>query len=470
MINLFDHAYPYLDEHELNLDWLIAKMKELKIEFDEFKVVNNITFSGQWDITKQYPAWTIVSDNNIGYVSLQPVPVGVVLTNGDYWVEVIDYTAQIAGLESRVIALEGDMLTVQGDITSINGQITNINNDLSLLMNRKFLFIGDSYDSTNRGTTGWSAKAASYLGLTLGTDYFKSSAGSKGFIGDTTQPGDQTFLGLLNAMDGVITDKDKITDIVVEGGCNDVKWAYTTYNDLVAAVATFITTAKSKYQNARIWIGCNGYEFTHEFAHHALELIEAYKTCVKSGAIYMNGLEYIMHNTKIGFGDGIHPNQNGEDLIGQATANLLTGKLWHTEYSFWTHVTSNTGWSLTWTNVGGTPLCWTLTDDNVSLLADNTFTINASTPFTLPDFNNYFAEVGILDDVCCRGNENGDLAVTIPAYVNTTSSQRYPVSLTIGFREGKLYITAVNMTGSSITNCNNFLVGRFNAIGRTLKN
>ena len=71
---------PWSNFHELNLDWLIARMKELQIQFDEFVVVNHITFSGQWDITKQYPAWTIVSDNNIGYVSIQPVPVGVVLT------------------------------------------------------------------------------------------------------------------------------------------------------------------------------------------------------------------------------------------------------------------------------------------------------------------------------------------------------------------------------------------------------
>lgn len=98
--------YPYTNFHEMNLDWIIEQVKKLGIQFDEFKVINQITFSGAWDITEQYPAWTIVSDNNIGYISIVPVPAGVTLDNGDYWREVIDYTAQIAGLQDRVVTLE----------------------------------------------------------------------------------------------------------------------------------------------------------------------------------------------------------------------------------------------------------------------------------------------------------------------------------------------------------------------------
>ena len=101
MNNLFNHAYPYLDEHELNLDWLIAKMKELNIRMDEFEVINSITFSGSWDITKQYPAWTIVDDGGMGYVSIQPVPAGILIGNTNYWRLIADYSVIIADKEHR---------------------------------------------------------------------------------------------------------------------------------------------------------------------------------------------------------------------------------------------------------------------------------------------------------------------------------------------------------------------------------
>lgn len=148
----FFNKYPYSDIHELNLDWILAKIKELNIAFEEFKVVNNITFSGQWDITKQYPAWTIVSDNNIGYVSQQPVPAGVVLTNTDYWVEVIDYTAQIAGLQQRVVDLENSKVLYYETVADMIAD-TDITED-------NIMITSGYYTALDGGASVYKAKAA----------------------------------------------------------------------------------------------------------------------------------------------------------------------------------------------------------------------------------------------------------------------------------------------------------------------
>lgn len=226
----FFNKYPYLDEHELNLDWLIAKMRSLEIKFDEFKVVNNITFSGEWDITKQYPAWTIVSDNNIGYVSLQPVPAGITLSNGDYWVEVIDYTAQIAGLQSRVVALENDVADIQ--------------DDLSPLINRKFLFVGDSFGEV---ANGWIDTIITMMVLTP-SDYYRYAEGGIGFV----NPGNNTGVAIESALStyiGTLTQDeiDSITDIIVVMGENDTQAAH--ISSLSAAVESFCVYLYGTFKN-----------------------------------------------------------------------------------------------------------------------------------------------------------------------------------------------------------------------------
>ena len=96
-MGLFDH-FPYTNVHELNLDWVLSMMKALEAEWEAFTAGNSLTFADPMlhDVTKTYAKNTIVLDD-IGnaYVSLQAVPVGVGLQNGDYWLMVFDYEAFI---------------------------------------------------------------------------------------------------------------------------------------------------------------------------------------------------------------------------------------------------------------------------------------------------------------------------------------------------------------------------------------
>ena len=250
MENLFNHAYPYLDEHELNLDWLIAKMKELNIKFDEFKVVNNITFSGQWDITKQYPAWTIVNDNNIGYVSIQPVPAGIVLTNSDYWVEVIDYSAQIAGLQNRVIALENTV----GDASSGLVHDVDVLEDITdRLDNKYYLLIGDSYgkgyDPDSAILKGWCGYTKDLIEANGGRCYYSATIG-----GGYATPGKQWIDGLRAELDD-IPDKDKITDVVILGGANDQASNGVTSAMLKPAISDMFTFLRTNFPKASLYTG-----------------------------------------------------------------------------------------------------------------------------------------------------------------------------------------------------------------------
>ena len=92
---MFINGYPYTDFHEMNLDWCISAVLQLQKAFEDFSAGNKLTFADplQHYLTKTYAKNTIViAENGNAYLSLQPVPKGVDLTNTDYWLMVFDFT------------------------------------------------------------------------------------------------------------------------------------------------------------------------------------------------------------------------------------------------------------------------------------------------------------------------------------------------------------------------------------------
>ena len=100
------NQFPYSNFHELNLDWILNIIKNLENEWNTYKAINQIVFRGDWDITTQYPPYSVVKNDKNGYFALQAVPKGIPITNTDYWVMVYDYDQLAAELEQRLTALE----------------------------------------------------------------------------------------------------------------------------------------------------------------------------------------------------------------------------------------------------------------------------------------------------------------------------------------------------------------------------
>lgn len=328
------NTYPYTDTHELNLDWIIKKMRELDIQFDEFKVINTITFSGAWDITKQYPAWTIVSDNNLGYVSIKPVPAGVVLTNTEYWRLVIDYTAQIAGLQARVVDCENDILALQGDMTTAQSNISTLQTTVNRLDNRLFLFLGDSYYLGGTGITytgiGWASQVIDFMGLdsdhyiltpaddvinpdlTVSLPGFYPSAGSH-----------RSFKTILEASAARLTAAQKlaVTDVVVAGGYNDINQGA----QIDVGEQEYATYAKATFPNARLWCAHIAYSTKTLDRTNLIDTRIRYRDVVKYGMTYISDAEFVLTQDSLLDAGGVHPVEAGYKQIGQAIANALLG-------------------------------------------------------------------------------------------------------------------------------------------------
>lgn len=325
----FFNKYPYTDFHELNLDWLLNRMKQLEIDFDEFKVVNNITFSGQWDITKQYPAWTIVSNNNIGYVSIQPVPVGVTINNGNYWVEVIDYTAQIAGLQTRVINLENTVGDANsGLVKHTNDNTTAINENKSrlndLALSGTIAIIGDSYlqgYTPDGPVTDWGTLFKSKIKK---TNVVKYAYGGVGFV--NTVDGKNFGNMVLDIHNDPNVDDDDVTLIIFGGGWNDHGYSY---NNLETGIATAITNIETYFPNAQVcisfmaWDKHSGHSYTPQIKINFPAMLE--NACRNKNVFLLSNTYKCLQLGAYMSTDGFHPNATGQERLAEALYTGLVG-------------------------------------------------------------------------------------------------------------------------------------------------
>ncbi len=130
--------YPYTDFNNLNLDWILQRMREVEAELQRYLDNAVITFADPitWDITAQYTALTVVVDSDgTAYLSKQPVPTGISIDNTDYWLPIFNYDDNINGLRdqiafnARTSATTPQALTA-GSLVFWNGVIYKVTTDM----------------------------------------------------------------------------------------------------------------------------------------------------------------------------------------------------------------------------------------------------------------------------------------------------------------------------------------------------
>lgn len=268
--------YPYSDAHELNLDYILKKIKELNIKIDDFEVVNKITYKGAWDITKMYTAWNLVSYNNRVYISLKPVPTGIDINDTDYWETIVDY--------------------------NISAQYVS--------------FVGDSYLAMTGSDIA--EKVAQQLDLTLA----KHAISSEGFVHPA---GTNTFINNLDAFSA--SEKNATKYLITYGGLNDFN---ETEADVYDAVVAYINKAKAEFPNAVIII--IGPQ-TNISLMNSPSLLNVHngimQACLDNGVTYVDArywlrnVPYIM--TDVYMGDFTHPNALGRNIIISNILSVING-------------------------------------------------------------------------------------------------------------------------------------------------
>lgn len=157
---MFNTRWPYTDFHNLNLDWILETLKKQDAAIADFISLNSITYANplQWDITRQYPKNQVVLDTNgDGYLSVQPVPVGVEIDNTDYWTKIGNFSALWSTVKLAITAAdEGLKTTASADRAS--GDLVWLNNTLYVCT--AAITRGTEYGSNNTAKTTIDARLA----------------------------------------------------------------------------------------------------------------------------------------------------------------------------------------------------------------------------------------------------------------------------------------------------------------------
>lgn len=129
---MFTETWPYTNFHELNLDWILDTLKKQDAAIADFISLNSITYADpiQWDITRQYPKNCVVVDKNgDGYLSVQPVPVGVEIGNTDYWSKIGNFSELWSTVKLAITAAD-ERLKTTASADRAAGDLVWLNNTL----------------------------------------------------------------------------------------------------------------------------------------------------------------------------------------------------------------------------------------------------------------------------------------------------------------------------------------------------
>ena len=290
--------------------------------------------SSEWEANVNYDPLTIVSLPNMhSYQSKKFVPstIGSPASNPEYWYDQGYASAYYQALQDQIDDMNDGTVpgSLQNQINdmkdgtvvgSLQDQINDNASEISLLKNKCYIVISDSYgnylDSNNQN---FIESAFTKLGI---NDYYDFHYGGAGFVGNAT-----SFLYVLQINESVITDKSKITDIIVCGAANDMNKSSA---DLLSHMSAFKSYVKNNYSNAKISVMALSRSMAAADIAYNSSVNERYKRCCSdAGLAFVDNSEWVMSRMSyFSTVDAVHPTADGVTACARAlTDYILNGTI-----------------------------------------------------------------------------------------------------------------------------------------------
>lgn len=282
--------------------------------------------SSNWIANIPYEPLTIVTYLGNSYTSKIPVPSGIGSPNNNptYWALTGNFNEQINSYREEVEQLDQNVSTLENNLSQTNQAVEQNTSDIESILNnpiystkRRYVFIGDSYNTSTTPSGGtqiipWGPQLAQKLNAGAG-DWYSYGQGGIGWVKSTT------YLGLLQQNFANINNPNTISDIVVLGGVNDVDIPLA---DISEAIDEFYSYCKENFPNAKIWSGAVSWAQSLN-VKTLITNIDNLLLSKSEKITYIAHAFNFLHNYDFIQIDGIHPNQSGTESIVNNVANIL---------------------------------------------------------------------------------------------------------------------------------------------------
>lgn len=138
------YDFPHTRNYDTDLGYLIKQYLNLREEVNNLIASQTIVYADplQWSIDKQYRVNTIVINGYNAYLSKQPVPLGIEITNTDYWLVVGDFIKEFDDIREN-IANANEHTSTTATAARLKDSLVWLNDELYIVL--RDIQIGDRY-------------------------------------------------------------------------------------------------------------------------------------------------------------------------------------------------------------------------------------------------------------------------------------------------------------------------------------
>ena len=271
-----------------------------------------------------------------------------------------------------------------------NQNIIDLQNKLNQINNKSTIMIGDSFIQMFPDDN-WALELKKHLKLTDNETFIFGEGGAGMYQAGNAG---HNFKQLLESKASQIPNPLEVKQIICCGGTNDVNAS--SKAQVLNEVENFVNYCKANYPNAKVYIGMIGYfkEINAVSSRSKIldNVLPAYQECRDFGALYLNDVEYVMHDYSY-YRDTVHPTSNGTKALGSAIFQSLQNG--HVEY----HKYQALRFDITDSNVTQANITWydvitnymhTITMNGNFAITPTTLTANAAKIFDLGTPNSSF--------------------------------------------------------------------------------